>query len=143
MAWSRELRQPFLDHRLAELAFRLPSQCKIFRGVTKVVLRQAMRGIVPDAILNRVDKLGYQAPQGKWLSGPLREWVEDRLETLQSELIGRVESNPVEHFRILSHPLNEWSDSRAAFRLLTLGECLSQMKGNSVHSNGEWLALRN
>jgi asparagine synthase (glutamine-hydrolysing) len=141
MAASRELRQPFLDHRIAELAFRLPSECKIFRGLTKVVLRQAMRGIVPDLILNRVDKLGYQVPQGKWLSGPLRKWVVERLDGLHPDLKGRVQTKPLEHFRALTHPLDEWGEARALFRLLTLSECLSQMKRNSVTFSGESLAL--
>jgi asparagine synthase (glutamine-hydrolysing) len=143
MAASRELRQPFLDHRLAEFAFRLPSECKIFRGFTKVVLRNAMRGIVPEMILNRVDKLGYQAPQGKWLNGPLKQWVEERLEDIQPEFKGRVQSNPLEHFRSLGYPLNEWDDARSLFRFLTLGECFSQMKANSATLTSESLALLN
>ena len=142
MAASRELRQPFLDHRLAELAFRLPNQFKIYRGVTKVVLRNAMSGIVPEMILNRVDKLGYQAPQGKWLSGPLKQWVEDRLDTLHTEFKGRIRSKAIDHFRKLQSPLNEWSDARATFRLLTLSECLSQMKENAATLRSDSSALQ-
>src|SRR6185295_10407035 len=67
MAFSREIRLPFLDPRLVELAVRMPSSLKIRNGVTKYVLRQAMEGEgVPPAILNRHDKKGYPTPVGKW-----------------------------------------------------------------------------
>jgi len=67
MAFSREIRLPFLDPRLVELAVRMPSSLKIRNGVTKYVLRKAMEGEgVPAPILNRHDKKGYPTPVGKW-----------------------------------------------------------------------------
>ncbi|MEY3385223.1 MAG: hypothetical protein RIR53_34 [Bacteroidota bacterium] len=72
MAFSIESRVPFLDHRLVNLAFGMPSEHKIHRGETKRVLRAAMRGIVPDAILDRRDKTGFITPGHiKWLRGAL------------------------------------------------------------------------
>lgn len=67
MAHSREVRLPFLDHRLVELVFRLPEHCLQRHGWTKWILREAFRDIVPSAITNRVDKLGYMPPQKRWL----------------------------------------------------------------------------
>jgi asparagine synthase (glutamine-hydrolysing) len=67
MAHSREVRLPFLDHRLVEFIFSLPDSLIIRNGWTKWILRQALRGVVPDAILNRIDKLGYEPPQREWL----------------------------------------------------------------------------
>ena len=67
MAHSREIRLPFLDHRLVEFIFSLPDSLIIRNGWTKWILRQALRGVVPDAILNRIDKLGYEPPQREWL----------------------------------------------------------------------------
>ena len=50
MAWSREVRQPFLDHRLAELVFALPSDYKLYEGETKVVMRHAFKDLIPPSI---------------------------------------------------------------------------------------------
>jgi asparagine synthase (glutamine-hydrolysing) len=64
MAFGIEARVPFLDVRLIELAVRLPDRLRIDRGVTKVVLRRAMKGRLPEAIVARRDKLGFAAPAG-------------------------------------------------------------------------------
>jgi asparagine synthase (glutamine-hydrolysing) len=69
MAHSREVRLPFLDRRVADFAFSIPTTFYYSEGVTKRVLRQAMRGIVPDAILDRREKIGFEPPQSTWLSG--------------------------------------------------------------------------
>lgn len=68
MAHSREVRLPFLDHNLVEFVFRLPDHFLIRNGWTKWILREAFRGIVPSAITDRVDKLGYMPPQKRWLA---------------------------------------------------------------------------
>jgi asparagine synthase (glutamine-hydrolysing) len=77
MAFSREVRLPFLDHRLVEFVFATPVDQKISGTKTKVVLRNAIEGIVPEEIRNRKDKLGFAPPESAWLSGPLRPWVEE------------------------------------------------------------------
>ena len=128
MAWSRELRQPFLDHRLAEFVFSLPAEWKISGGMTKVVQRRAMESIIPDEINRRTDKLGYQAPLGQWLGGEMRGWVEERLSTAEDALEGRGARGLVDRFRKLSGPINEWREGRDLFRLMTLGEEVAQMK---------------
>lgn len=69
MAHSREVRLPFLDHNLVEFVFKLPERLLVQDGWTKWILREAFRGVVPDEISNRVDKLGYMPPQQKWLNG--------------------------------------------------------------------------
>ncbi len=79
MAFSREVRLPFLDHRLIEYGFGLPRDLLLRNAVTKVVLRDAMRGIVPDEILNRKDKLAYAPPQQQWIRGPLNSWMNNML----------------------------------------------------------------
>ncbi|MBK7327626.1 MAG: hypothetical protein IPI85_00565 [Dehalococcoidia bacterium] len=80
MAFSREVRLPFLDHRLAEYAFGLPPDLLLKGATTKVVLRESMRGIVPDGILDRKDKLAYAPPQHQWNHGPLRAWILGKLQ---------------------------------------------------------------
>ena len=66
MAWSIESRVPFLDKRLAELAFSMPSNIKFKNGLTKYILRKSMKGKVPEEILWRKDKLGFPVPLKEW-----------------------------------------------------------------------------
>lgn len=76
MAHSREVRLPFCDHRLAEYLFSLPPDLLVGEGQVKRVLRLALRGLVPEAIVTR-PKQGFVPPQQRWLTGPLEAWVSD------------------------------------------------------------------
>lgn len=60
---------PFLDHRLVEFMFGVPGTLKIRHGVTKYLLREAMKGILPDDTRTRVKKTGWNAPAHVWFSG--------------------------------------------------------------------------
>jgi asparagine synthase (glutamine-hydrolysing) len=70
MAHSREVRLPYLDRRVAEFALSLPPEFLYRGGMTKAVLREAVRGLVPPEVLDRRDKVGYETPQTQWLSEP-------------------------------------------------------------------------
>jgi asparagine synthase (glutamine-hydrolysing) len=70
MAHSREIRLPFLDRRIAEFAYSLPPEFLYRRGVTKRVLRDAVRGVVPAQIIERRDKIGFETPEARWLATP-------------------------------------------------------------------------
>jgi asparagine synthase (glutamine-hydrolysing) len=72
MAYSVEARSPFLDHRLLEFAAGLPGELKLGHGGGKQVLKAAMRGILPDAILER-PKMGFGVPLKHWYRGELAE----------------------------------------------------------------------
>lgn len=67
--FGMENMDPFLDYRLVEFMFRVPGTLKIRHGVTKVLLRQAMSGILPDDTRLRVKKTGWNAPAHVWFSG--------------------------------------------------------------------------
>ena len=67
MAHSREARLPFLDRRIANFAFSLPPQFLHRGGVRKAILRDAVRGTVPDVVLDRRDKVGFEPPQATWM----------------------------------------------------------------------------
>jgi asparagine synthase (glutamine-hydrolysing) len=79
MRSSTELREPFLDHRLFELAMRQPEGRKIMNGSRKMMLRQIARDLLP-ASLAEAPKRALQTPQREWLRGPLREWATDCIE---------------------------------------------------------------
>ncbi len=67
MQHSIETRLPFLDYRLVEAAIAMPLACKIHHGWTKFVLRRALHGILPDEVLWRKTKIGFEAPTATWL----------------------------------------------------------------------------
>jgi asparagine synthase (glutamine-hydrolysing) len=76
MAHSLEGRSPFLDHKLMEFAARLPSSMKRGRAGSKLLLKSALRGILPDNILDR-PKMGFGVPLASWLRSSLRVLFED------------------------------------------------------------------
>ncbi len=78
MAHSVEVRPPFLDHRLVEFAATLPGAMKIKAGRTKHILKEAVRGLIPDEVLDR-PKEGFVLPVDHWLLNDLRDLVEDTL----------------------------------------------------------------
>lgn len=82
MAFSIESRVPFLDCRFAEYVAGLPLDQKIRGGVTKHALRAAIKGIVPDAIRCRMDKMGFVTPEEVWMREGLRPFM---LEVLSSD----------------------------------------------------------
>jgi asparagine synthase (glutamine-hydrolysing) len=85
MAASIEAREPLLDYRLVEFALNLPPQWKMQNGQTKLILRQAMQGLIPAAVLNK-PKQGFSIPLKNWLRGPLRSFLTD---TLSADTVAR------------------------------------------------------
>ena len=79
MAESVEVRMPFMDHRLVSFVFSLPLSSKLGGGYTKRIVRDAMKDIVPDPILTRRDKIGWNAPLHNWLSGELGNEIDLKL----------------------------------------------------------------
>jgi asparagine synthase (glutamine-hydrolysing) len=78
MLHSTELREPFLDHRLFELAFCLPPSRKIYNGVHKYLLRRIASKLLPGNVAT-APKRPVQTPQREWLKGPLQNWVTERI----------------------------------------------------------------
>lgn len=85
MASSVEARVPFLDFRVVELCLRMEDASKVGGGISKAVLRQSMRGIVPDRVLDRRDKMGFVAAEPLWMK-------RDRTAEFRRELVGAVEA---------------------------------------------------
>lgn len=118
MAHSIEVRVPMLDGELTEYAMSLPSKLKVQNGQKKFILRRALRGILPDAILDG-KKTGLGVPVGYWLRGPLAEYMKSVLldpETLRLGILDRaaVQARIDEH---ISGRRNNWF---ILYKLLTL-----------------------
>ncbi|MEZ6186932.1 MAG: asparagine synthase (glutamine-hydrolyzing) [Planctomycetota bacterium] len=80
MACSLEGRVPLLDHRLVELAARMPPKVKFAGGRAKHVLRRATRNLLPPSVHARVDKMGFPVPLSEWArGGPVRDFLNDVL----------------------------------------------------------------
>ncbi len=109
MAVGLEARVPILDHRVFELAWRLPMSLKHRDGRTKWVLRRVLERRVPRRLFERA-KMGFGVPVGAWLRGPLRDWAEDLLEARALErfdatAVRRVWTEHVEGRRDWTHQL--------------------------------------
>src|SRR5262249_23320700 len=76
MRSSTELREPFLDHRMFEVALRQLPERKIAGGVHKSFLRQMTRSLLPQDVVE-APKRPVQTPQREWLRGPLKAWASD------------------------------------------------------------------
>jgi len=115
MAFSIESRVPFLDHRLVEFAFALRNEDKIKGIETKRILRQSLKGILPEAIVNRKDKKGFVTPgETKWLRGPLSHITEinySNLPFLRKDLVKNI---------MEKHRNGDNSNSVLAWRIATL-----------------------
>ena len=79
MRSSTELREPFLDHRLFELALRQPPERKIADGTGKWLLRRLVENLLPSKVVE-APKRALQTPQREWLRGPLRDWANQSIE---------------------------------------------------------------
>lgn len=93
MANSLEVRLPFLNHELVEFVYSLPDEYLIHEAWNKYILRESMKAAVPEEILWRKEKIGYDTPQDKWLQNPkIKTEISRAKERLLDEkIISRVE----------------------------------------------------
>ena len=125
MAWSCEVRNPFLDYRLVRFGVNLPMSLKIRAGWTKYVLRRALAASLPASIVWRRDKRGFSTPEARMLRNELRTAVEELLAP-SAEMVRRGLVNPraararftafLEGAAALGQPVG----SRDIFQLLSL-----------------------
>ncbi|MGX1786699.1 asparagine synthase (glutamine-hydrolyzing) [Bosea sp. NPDC055332] len=95
MAHAIEARVPFLDHPLVEFSLALGNDHKIVGGDTKRVLRRAMEAILPPAVLQRRDKLGFATPEQAWFRGPLKGMMTEGIEATLARYPGLLNADGV------------------------------------------------
>jgi len=113
MAVGLETRAPFLDHRVAAVAWRLPLAMKIRGGSGKWALRQLLDRYVPRALVER-PKAGFAMPIGAWLRGPLRPWASDLLDAALLQRQDYLQPEPIQrlwqaHLGGADHTPQLWS----------------------------------
>ena len=116
MAVSLETRVPFLDHRVAELAARIPLHMKVSGASGKRILRKLLRQEVPRGLIER-PKAGFGIPVGEWLKGPLRPWAEDLLDPSRMAAEGWFDAAIVQR-RWLDHVSGRRDSTPALWALL-------------------------
>jgi asparagine synthase (glutamine-hydrolysing) len=114
MAHSIELRVPLLDHEVMEFAASLPSRLKVKGLQTKVALKAALEGLVPQPILER-RKAGFPVPYAAWLRNDLREFVSDTLLSERALQRGLFRREEIE--RLLATNRNGGETSKEIFSL--------------------------
>jgi asparagine synthase (glutamine-hydrolysing) len=116
MAVSLETRVPFLDHRVAALAARIPVSMKIRGGKGKMILRKLLYGLAPEPLFER-PKAGFGIPVGEWMRGPLRAWAEDLLDQSRLSADGFFDPEAV-HRRWGQHLRGERDATQALWAVL-------------------------
>jgi asparagine synthase (glutamine-hydrolysing) len=118
MANSLEARSPFLDHEFMEFAATIPSRLKLKGRSTKYILKEALRGILPDEVLFR-EKMGFGVPIDHWFRHELKEMAYDTLLGTQSRSRGYFNEDFVK--RILDeHVSGKWNWQYHIYNLLML-----------------------
>ncbi len=108
---------PFLDRRVAEYALSLPPR-EVYRdGVTKRALRTALRGTVPDRVLDRREKVGYETPERRWFDEPVaRERIAEVVLDPSARASGRYDQAALER----DYAAGAWREPSAVWRVLNV-----------------------
>lgn len=127
MAASLELRPPFLDHELVELAFSLPSNVKLRHGVTKWVVKEVARSLLPAEIVDR-PKAGFRVPIATWLRGSMRDMAYDRLLAADAFVTGVFDRRVIQEL-LESHESGARNEDIRIWTLLSLEVWYDQFRG--------------
>ena len=98
MAFSVEARVPFLDYRLIEFVYNLPSSFLDKNGVTKRILRDSMSGIIPDKIRDRKDKKGFITPEERWIKEDATNFFRNRIKDSIDSSFGIIKPEALSYF---------------------------------------------
>ena len=126
MAVSLETRVPFLDHRLAAVAARIPLSMKVRGGKGKHILRAALFARAPATLFDR-PKAGFAVPVGQWIKGPLRDWAESLLDPRRLATEGYFDPGTV-HARWDDHLSGRRDSTAAIWSILMFQAWLDEQK---------------
>ena len=126
MATSLEVRAPFLDHRVAEMAWSIPLSMKIRNNNTKWILREILSNYLPKSLINK-NKKGFAIPINNWLRGPLKNWASDLLSESLIERQGFLNSDIVSKI-MKSHLNGDQDNSSQLWTILMWQSWLSDME---------------
>jgi asparagine synthase (glutamine-hydrolysing) len=135
MAASLELRPPFLDHHLVELAFSLPSDVKLRNGVTKWVVKEVARSVLPTEIVDR-PKAGFRVPIATWFRGSMREMANDRLLASTSFVSEVFDRKAIEEL-LEAHGSGRRNEDIRIWTLLCLEVWHDQFRGQLAGASGD------
>jgi len=115
-----EIRMPFLDYRIVEFAFSIPSSSKIRNGYSKSIVRDAMKGFFPDEVRLLKKKTGFHTPFTDWLKGPLNEWVNDEMSSKDFSDSQFINPKEVSEFvnRVINNKNATFQDGEFAWNML-------------------------
>ncbi|MFT6905419.1 MAG: asparagine synthase (glutamine-hydrolyzing) [Oleiphilaceae bacterium] len=126
MAASLELRVPFLDYRLVEFAAKTPSKYKIRNGQGKYLLKEMMKGILPDEIINR-KKMGFPTPLKMMFQGEMSDYAFDTLNSSDTKIHQYFDKSVIKR-TLEEHTANKHDHHRLLWQLVVLEEWL-KMQG--------------
>lgn len=120
MAFSVECRFPFLDYRLVEYAINLSYDYKTKNGLTKYILREAMKDLLPAEVYNRKDKIGFAIPNNSFDSGKVREYFYEITRNIRDENIPFLNKTTFleEYFSKSNNNILDWKFWKTASVLL-------------------------
>ena len=113
MASGVEIRMPFMDHRLVNYTFSLPWTSKVGGTFTKRIVRDALKGILPEEIRTRRDKIGWNAPLHEWFKDPFKEEIE---KLIKNEDLPKKVKNAWRIFQTKKNPI--YSDGQKLWTVL-------------------------
>lgn len=111
---SIEIRMPFMDYRLVTYVFSLPQESKVGNGYTKRILRDSVKGIMPESIRTRKLKIGLGAPTKDWFNNPLSDLISDTVNSKDFKEMPYWNTKAIQDI-VSSHSKNkDWNEFDAA-----------------------------
>lgn len=126
MAVALEVRVPFLDHRIAELSWRMPERAKVRDGVGKWLVREVLARHIPRELWDR-PKMGFDPPLSAWLRGELHGWAHELLSPERLRAQGLLKPGPIGN-ALAHHDSRQRNNDYALWTILMLQAWLETTK---------------
>jgi asparagine synthase (glutamine-hydrolysing) len=124
MAHSVESRAPFLDVELVDFLYGLPDEYRYFKGESKRLLRNTFRGVVPNEIIDRRDKMGFVTPEAIWIQKQGKHFFRNAVENAINASNGIIKPEALTHFTDMINGKRRFSHS--LWRVVSYGMWLER-----------------